>query len=208
MEDVDLALILAFDGSASVALEEFALMASGCAAALRDEEIVAGLCVGGSLVAVLLWSGPAAQEVMVEWRRLGTPADVAGFADAVEGMPRTVRAGETAIGEALVVCASLLAQAPVAARRQVIDVVGDGRSNRGLAPGPVRDALVDAGVVINGLCVLHEEADLVESYTREVIGGAGSFALWCQDYAGFAAAMRQKLAREIARAAATSRLFV
>jgi hypothetical protein len=53
-------------------------------------------------------------------------------------------------------------------------------------------------VTINGLCVLHEEADLVENYTAEVIGGPGAFALQCQDYAGFAEAMRQKLEKEIA----------
>lgn len=198
MEEVALALILAFDGSASVTLEEFGLMASGCAAALRGEEVVAGLVAGGSIVAVLLWSGPGAQEVMVEWTLVATAEDVAALARAVEEMPRVVRAGETAIGEALVVCARMLAEAPVAAVRQVVDVVGDGRSNRGILPGPVRDRLVAAGVVINGLCVLHEEPDLVESYTREVIGGEGSFALWCRDYAGFAAAMAQKLAREVA----------
>jgi hypothetical protein len=197
MEDVDLALILAFDGSASVTFDEFGLMTRGCAAALREEGIAAGLA-GGSLLAVLLWSGPGAQEVMVEWTRVGSLPEVAAFADAVENMPRTVRAGETAIGEALVVCTRMLAEAPVGARRQVIDMVGDGRSNRGIVPGPVRDRLVEAGVTINGLCVLHEEPDLVARYTEEVIGGAGAFALWCADYAGFSEAMRQKLAREVA----------
>jgi hypothetical protein len=62
----------------------------------------------------------------------------------------------------------------------------------------VRNRLVAAGVTINGLCVLHEEPDLVESYQVEVIGGAGAFALQCQDYSGFALAMRQKLQREVA----------
>jgi hypothetical protein len=63
---------------------------------------------------------------------------------------------------------------------------------------PIRDRLVDAGVTINGLCILHEEPDLLESYTRDVIGGIGAFALQCQDYQGFSAAMRQKLRQEIA----------
>jgi hypothetical protein len=65
----------------------------------------------------------------------------------------------------------------------------------------VRDRLVAAGVTINGLCVLHEEPDLLASYTREVIGGAEAFALQCQDYQGFADAMQQKLQQEIAAAA-------
>jgi len=54
-----------------------------------------------------------------------------------------------------------------------------------------------AGITINGLCVLHEEADLLQFYTAEVIGGLGAFALTCQDYAAFAVAMKQKLAREL-----------
>ncbi len=40
MDDVDLALVLALDGSASVTFDEFNLMAGGCAAALRDAEVV------------------------------------------------------------------------------------------------------------------------------------------------------------------------
>ena len=198
MEPVALALVLAFDGSASVNFNEFVLMTTGTAAALRNETIATGLTAGGSIVCLLLWSGPGAQEVMVEWTRLATPEDVIAFAREVEDMPRIVPAGTTAIGEALAVCAKLLAVCPAEARRYVVDFVGDGRSNAGVDPEPVRDELVAAGVTINGLCVLHEEADLVESYQREVIGGPGAFALQCQDYAGFALAMRQKLVREIA----------
>jgi Ca-activated chloride channel homolog len=202
MAPVDLALILAFDGSASVTYDEFGLMAGGCAAALRDPDVAAGLTAGPNgacLAAVLLWSGSFAQEVMVEWTRIASKADVEAFAAQVENMPRIVPAGATAIGEALLVAEALLAALPDPAGRQVIDVVGDGRSNQGEAPGPVRDRLAARGVTINGLCVLHEEPDLVVSYLAEVVGGPGSFALQCQDYQGFAVAMQQKLQREIAR---------
>ena len=201
MEPVDLALMLAFDGSASITYEEFNLIAGGCAAALRAPEIVAGLTggpSGASLAALVLWSGHGAQEVLVEWTRLASGADVAAFADAVGDVPRVVRAGATAIGEALVFCERLLARAPAPSRRQVIDIAGDGRSNEGTPPAAIRDRLAAAGVTINGLCVLHEEPDLLDSYTREVIGGPGAFALVCPDYAGFADAMAQKLRREVA----------
>ncbi len=57
--------------------------------------------------------------------------------------------------------------------------------------------MAEADITINGLCVLHEEPDLLQSYTRDVIGGPGAFAVTCQDYASFAAAMKQKLAREL-----------
>lgn len=198
--DVDLTLILAFDGSASVTFESFGLIAGGTAAALRDPSVVAGLTggtVGASLCCLLLWSAAPDQEVLVEWTRLASAADVEAFALQVQDVPRVIPAGTTAIGSALAVCEGLLRLAPVRGARQVIDIAGDGRSNAGPEPGPVRDRLVDSGVVINGLCVLHEEPDLLESYTRDVIGGVGAFALQCQDYAGFEAAMRQKLRQEI-----------
>ena len=78
----------------------------------------------------------------------------------------------------------------------MLDIAGDGRSNDGPRPAPIRDRLVAGGLIINGLCVLHEEPDLVASYTREVVGGPGAFALATPDLAGFEAAMTRKLTRE------------
>jgi hypothetical protein len=201
MDPVNLAMVLALDCSASVYFEEFGLMASGCAAGVRDPDVATGLLgppYGASLLSVLLWSGTGDHAVGVDWKLVSTPAELEAFARATEDTPRLVRAGATAIGEALLEAGKLLALAPRPAQRLVIDVVGDGRSNQGEPPGPIRDRLVAAGVTINGLCVLHDEADLLESYTNEVIGGPGAFALQCQDYQSFAAAMRQKLVREIA----------
>jgi Ca-activated chloride channel family protein len=201
MDPADLALIVALDCSASVTFDEFNLMAGGCAAALREPEVVAGL-IGGprkaSYCALLLWSGATEHELSVDWTRVDSKQAAEQFARDVEETPRFGLAGLTAIGAALLAAESMLARIPDTVPRRVIDVAGDGRANDGPAPGPIRDRLADAGVTINGLCVLHEEADLVESYTREVIGGPGAFALQCQDYAGFAEAMRQKLEKEVA----------
>ena len=198
---VDLALVIVLDCSASVTFEEFGLIAGGCAAALRDAEVRAGLTGGprgASLGALLLFSGPEAQRVEVPWTLIDGDAAAGRFADAVDNADRSVRGTSTAIGAALRACAALLEALPAPATRRVIDVAGDGRANDGPAPGPIRDRLVEAGVTINGLCVLHEEPDLVESFTREVIGGPDAFALPCPDYAAFADAMRRKLQREIA----------
>ena len=100
MDDADLALIIALDCSASVSLESFGLMASGCAAGLRDDAVVAGLLggpLGASLSALMIWSGTGAQEVMVEWTRLSSPEALAAFAGEVENVPRTIRAGATVV---------------------------------------------------------------------------------------------------------------
>jgi Ca-activated chloride channel homolog len=199
MDAVDLALVLAVDGSASVTYDEFGLIAGGMAAALRDPVVIRGLSGGptrASYCCLLLWSGTGAHDVITDWTRIGSAADASAFADTVENMPRTVRAGETAIGEALLAALTLLGRVPANPKRSVVDVIGDGRSNQGIPPGPIRDRMAAAGMTINGLCILHEEPDLLESYTREVVGGPGAFAVVCRDYPDFAAAMKQKLARE------------
>ncbi len=192
--------MIALDGSASVNFAEFNAITGGLAAALRDPEVVAALRGGArraSLLCLLLWSGMAAHEVMVEWTRVASDAEIDAFAQAVADVPRVVPAGQTAIGEALLAAEALLGALPAPASRRVIDVAGDGRSNAGIAPGSVRDRLAAAGVTINGLCVLHEEPDLLQSYAAEVIGGPGAFAVACQDYDAFADAMRRKLVREL-----------
>ena len=189
-------MVLAVDGSASVTYEEFGLIAGGMAAALRDPAVVLGL-VGTSELALLLWSGAGQQDVITGWTQVSTEAELRAFADDVENMPRTVRAGTTAIGEALLASLTLLAQVPAVPKRNIVNVIGDGRSNDGIAPGPIRDRMVAADITINGLCILHEEPDLLSSYAKEVIGGPGAFAVTCREYQDFAEAMRQKLTREV-----------
>jgi hypothetical protein len=189
-------MVLAVDGSASVTYEEFGLIAGGMAAALRDPTVVAGLSKG-SILSLLLWSGAGQQDVITAWTPIGSAADLMGFADSVDNMPRTVKAGATAIGEALLAALTLLSHVPAVPTRSIVNVIGDGRSNEGIPPGPIRDRMAAAGMTINGLCILHEEPDLLTSYNEEVIGGPGAFAVTCREYADFIEAMRQKLTREI-----------
>jgi len=209
MDPADLALIIALDCSASVTFEEFNLIAGGCGAALRDAEVVAGLTRGprgASYCALLLWSGRAEQEISVPWTRIDGGPSAERFAKDVEDTPRFGLGGLTAIGSALQAAETLLSDVSGVTARQVIDVAGDGGANDGPPPGPIRDRLAAAGVTINGLCVLHEEPDLVATYTRDVIGGPGAFALQCPDYEGFADAMRRKLRQEVAAAKGRGRI--
>jgi Protein of unknown function (DUF1194) len=201
MEPVDLALCLAVDVSASVDYDEYALMLGGYAAAFRDPGVVA-LCVAGPRRAVavgaVFWSGVApGPEVAVPWRRVDGDAAAEAVAAALDAAPRLPRAGATALGEGMAAGLALLARCPADAARLVLDVSGDGRHNQGRPPGPVRDLGVLAGVTVNALAVLNEEADLLDHYRAEVIGGGGSFALACADYHAFAEAVRTKLLREI-----------
>ena len=197
MDPVDLAMVLAVDGSASVTFDEFGLIAGGMATALRDPSVVAGLTKTPSMLSLLLWSGPGAQEVITNWTRIASPSELEAFANEVDNMPRLVKAGETAIGEALLASITLLAHLPAVTKRSIVNVIGDGRSNAGIAPGPIRDKMAAADITINGLCILHEEPDLLDAYTRDVIGGPGAFAVVCKDYPGFQDAMRRKLIQEL-----------
>jgi hypothetical protein len=198
MDAVDLALVLAVDVSASVGFEEYGLMMGGLAAAFRAPDIQAATSAGprGAVaVAVLLWS--EVQEVALPWTRLDGAAAAEALADALDAAPRQPRAGATALGEALVASLALLARCPAPATRSAVDVSGDGRANRGRPPGPVRDLAVAAGATINGLAVLNEEPDLLAYYDAEVVGGEGSFAMPCLNYAEFTDAIRRKLLREL-----------
>ena len=197
MDHVELAMVLAVDGSASVTYDEFGLIAGGMASALRDPAVAAGL-IGKSMLSLLLWSGTGQQDIVTNWTPIASAADLNAFADSVDNMPRTVRAGSTAIGEALLAALTLLAKVPAIPKRNIVNVIGDGRSNEGTPPGPIRDRMAAAGITINGLCILHEEPGLLASYIAEVIGGPGAFAVTCREYKDFAEAMRQKLTQEIA----------
>jgi hypothetical protein len=199
MDPVDIALCLAMDVSASVDFDEFALMAGGTAAALRDPSVLAAATSGprrAAALSLVLWSGVGAQDVALPWTRLDGPDSVAAIAEAIENAPRLPRPGATALGEGMAAGLALLGAFPGDAARYVMDVSGDGPHNQGRAPGPVRDLAVDAGITINALAILNEEPDLLEHYAAEVIGGPGSFAMSCADYPDFADAILRKLRRE------------
>jgi hypothetical protein len=199
MDHVDVALCLAMDVSASVDFDEFALMAGGTAAALRDPSVLAAATSGprrAAALSLVLWSGVGAQDIALPWTRLDGPDSVAAIAEAIENTPRLPRPGATALGEGMAAGLALLGAFPGDAARYVMDVSGDGPHNQGRAPGPVRDLAVDAGITINALAILNEEPDLLEHYAAEVIGGPGSFAMSCADYPDFADAILRKLRRE------------
>jgi hypothetical protein len=147
---------------------------------------------------VVFWSGVSpGPEVAVPWHRVDGEAAAEAVATAIDDAPRLPPAGATALGEGMAAGLALLARCAADPVRLVLDVSGDGRHNQGRPPGPVRDLGVAAGVTINALAVLNEEADLLDHYRDEVIGGPGSFAMACADYDAFGEAVRAKLMREI-----------
>lgn len=198
---VDLALVLAVDASRSVDPEEFDLQRLGYASAFRDPRVLDAIRGGsiGSIAAVYFqWSGPQVQYLSVPWSVLREPAEIAAFADAIEGSERTVFGGGTSVSGAIDFGVSLLAAVPAEPARRVIDVSGDGSNNNGRLPVYARDEAVAAGITINGLTILNDEPLLDRYYFANVIGGPGSFVIATSDYGTFAEAILSKLIREIA----------
>jgi hypothetical protein len=198
--DLDLHLVLAIDSSSSVDMDEYYLQLGGYAKAFAHPDLWEAIRrgnLGAIAVTLFEWSGPRQQVVNFEWRILDSPDALRAFAAELAIAPRFVIGGETAIGDAVMFALALLDGAPGQARRAVIDVSGDGPSNRGLAIAAARAAAVARGVTINGLAVVNEEPELDTYYRDEVICGEGSFVLAARDYADFADAILKKLVREI-----------
>jgi hypothetical protein len=196
---VDLELLLAVDSSGSVNFGEFQLQAVGIASALRDPEVIEAIQAWtpkGVAVSVVHWSGRGQQLVAVDWTRIGDRASVEALATRIEAMGRAL-IGETALGNVLRFAIDHFERGPFHGVRRIVDVSGDGRSNAGDAPEPIRDAATAGGITINGLAILNEDLALDLYYADHVIGGPGAFVMTVQGYRDFARAMRLKLLKEI-----------
>ena len=197
--DVDLELVLAIDSSGSVDFAEFELQAGGIARAFRDPEVIeaiTGAAPNGVAVSVVQWSGRRQHLAVVDWTKVTDAASAHALAAAIEATGR-VLIGETAIGDALQFATEQLAYGPFQGARRVIDLSGDGPTNAGRDPDPIRDAAVWDGITINGLAILDESPTLDLYYADHVIGGPDAFVVTARDYGDFARAMRMKLLREI-----------
>jgi hypothetical protein len=199
-QPVDLALVMAVDVSESVDAGEYILQHDGIARAFEDPMVAAAIGAGrhGAIeAAVLEWSDRDKQIVTVDWTRVGDAAGARSFAAAVRASQRSSH-GLTAIGDALLMAKTLLDRAPAAADRRMIDLSGDGMANIGPPVQTVRDALVGAGITINGLAILASEPWLSDYYNQYVIGGTGAFLIEAENFASFDNAMRSKLLGEVA----------
>lgn len=170
---------------------------------------------GRVAVVYLEWAGAGYQNVPVPWTLIERQEYPTNFAEALAALPVThlppERAG-TSISGGLMSALRLLADAPFAAERLVVDISGDGENNSGPPIAPVRDALVARGITINGLPIAVEEqghpynywgtdSEPLKAYFDHcVIGGPGSFALVVSKSDQFDALLRRKLSMKIVAA--------
>ncbi len=209
---VDLQLVLAVDGSASVDREEFALQMGGIAAALRDPEVLEAIARGphGRIaVAVTVWSEPDGPKDRLPWHAIEDRQSAEDYAELVEHRPRRVRPGGTGIGKAVIDAADYIEASGLDSLRKVIDLSGDGAESAfrdwGIPTRQGRSYAMARGITVNGLAILNDEPDLRGYYDRHLIGGPGAFVMAVETYYDFAEAMTRKLIREIGRHPAVSR---
>jgi hypothetical protein len=208
VSSVDLELVLCVDVSSSMSEAEQRLQREGYVNALHDVAVLQSIESGrrGRIaIAYVEWAGPNHQSVLIPWTVLDEPEDAAAFGEVLRAQP-IVRGRATSISGALLAAGQLLAEGPASDRR-VIDVSGDGPNNAGLPLQPMRDALIAAGVTINGLAISLHAADTLDSfgpryvelyYESCVIGGSDAFIVRVDSTAEFAKAIRKKLVNEIA----------
>jgi len=202
-EPVDLELILGVDCSGSVDASEFALQIRGYAAALTHPSVIRAIQsgrTGAIAVTYVQWSGPFIQNQAVGWAVIKDTASAETFAKAMLDAPRRIFGGGTSLSGIIDYGRSLFDTGGFESARRTLDVSGDGINNRGRQPTDARDEAVAAGITINGLPILTDFATLDDYFRDNVMGGPGAFVIPAETFESFAAAILNKLIREIAEA--------
>ena len=204
---VDLELVLAVDVSRSMDYEEQIIQRNGYVAAFRSDEVIQAILEGGLgriSVTYMEWAGELLTNVVVPWTLIDSREAALAFAGRLEETtPR--RLSRTSISNALDNSQGLFGTGGWKGVRRVVDVSGDGPNNQGLPVEGMRDRLVNAGIIINGLPLMVRTStfgfgieNLDEYYADCVIGGTGAFVIPVYDWKEFPAAVRRKLVLEIA----------
>jgi hypothetical protein len=201
LEKVDLELVLMVDASGSIDDDEFILQRLGYARAFRNPRVISAIRNGPlRKIAIMYveWTGPYLQVPIVDWTVLSGKRSAETFAARLEGSPRELFSGGTAVGHAILFGAQMLNGNRFKGTRRVIDISGDGPTNRGMPAALARDQVVHQGVTINGLPILNNYAGLDIFFLDNVIGGPGAFSIPAKTFRDFNSAVLTKLIREIA----------
>jgi hypothetical protein len=198
---VDIELILAVDCSGSIDNAEFALQIRGYAQALTHPSVIRAIqsgTIGAIAVTYIQWSGPFIQNQAVGWTLVKDAASAGEFASAMLAARRRIFGGGTSLSGIIDYARPLFGTGGFEGARRTIDISGDGVNNSGRSPGDARDEAVAAGITINGLPILTDFAMLDDYFRDNVIGGPGAFVIPAENFDSFAAAILNKLVREIA----------
>jgi len=209
-EAVDLELVLLADATGSIDEAEIRLQRQGYADPMADPQVLWAIRNGGRTgriaVTYLEWASVASQDVVVDWMVVDGEASAREFGARLTAAPRRAY-GSNAIGAALIKGLDLIEGNRFDGWRKVIDLSGDSSWNpQGPTIATARDAVLGAGIVINGLAILCRPPcsgrprfeNLEAEYADRIIGGDGSFVVTADGQQSFAQAVRRKLILEIA----------
>jgi hypothetical protein len=188
--------------------EEQALQREGYITALTSREFLRALREGPNgkiAVTYFEWAGQGDQKIVMPWRLIDGPEAAYAVAGEISRAPYR-RASRTSIAGALRFAQPLFDDSGYRGLRRVIDVSGDGANNNGRLVVPMRDAVIAAGITINGLPIMLNrpnvgsmDIDNLDVYYEDcVIGGPGAFVVPIRERAKFIEATRTKLVLEIA----------
>lgn len=204
---VDLELVLAVDISQSMDHDEHTLQRMGYVEAFRHNDVINALLSGPQgriAVFYMEWAGDFEPYPTVPWTIIDSAEASRAFADRLEAEP-IYGEQRTSISRALYTAARHIMDNDIVSGRQVIDVSGDGPNNAGDFVENARDAVIEQGIVINGLPILlgkpkeFYDIDHLDRYYRHcVIGGPGAFIAPVFDLKHLASTIRKKLVMEIA----------
>jgi len=203
---VDLKLVIATDVSRSINDEEADIQREGMAEAFRSPEVIKAIqsgALGRIAVAMLDWSSPEFNRVVLDWTMIDGKASAEAFAESIVKAPRTP-GRRTSISGAIEMGALMLeaSEKNIIATRRVIDVSGDGPNNDGRPLGDAHKEVMMQKIIINGLPIMDENANgyypnLDKYFAGCVVGGTGAFVIVVRSFKDFGQAMRRKLILEI-----------
>lgn len=203
---VALELSLVIDVSGSVTTAEYELQRTGYANAFRDPGIqsqIASLAAsGGVAVNVIQFATSATQAI--DWTLLTTVASINAFADTLDTMTRALT-GSTAIANAISFATEAILFNQYTGARMVIDLSADGVENTIAgcntttcsAVQAVRDDAALEGIVINGLPILTDLGQTLQTYFLNNVITSGGFSQPAASFDDFGRAVAIKLGREI-----------
>jgi hypothetical protein len=200
---VDIALVLAVDGSGSISDEEYAFQKFAIAAAFRDSYVLAALRSANTVaVSAVFWGDGEFAAQKLDWFIIDGGEGAEPFARTVENNQRIVF-GNTDIGSGLWSALDLLSNPLLCPARSLVNVSGDGRET--MAPKrrqvaslyQARLRSAEMGVTINALVIADDEGDLASYYRKKVIVGDNAFVMNVRTYADYSTAIKKKLIREL-----------
>lgn len=202
---VALELVLLADATGSIDEAEIRFQREGYAEAITSVDVLDAISFTGPIaVTYVEWADALSQDVVADWTVVEDAASAAAFAEALLTPPRRAY-GRNAIGAALLFGKDLIERNDYAGTRRVIDLSADSANNwNGPSIAEARKAVLDAGIVINGLAVLCRSCsgrpvsyDLEQAFEDDIVGGPGSFVVTADSAPTFADAVRRKLILEI-----------